>query len=69
VTAETHRAEALAAIYRDLAQAETRVSLCLGGEGDRHELDRQMTLERVQRDIERALDRLHPLLPAFIEEK
>lgn len=65
----TTRDETLAAIYRDLAQAETRVALCLGGEGDRHEIDRQMTLERVQDDLKRALDKLGPLLPTFIEEK
>lgn len=68
MTADAHRAEILAAIYRDLAQAETRVQLCLGGEGDRHEIDQQLTLERVQVDLESALDKLGPLLPTFIEE-
>lgn len=60
---------AIAYTYTELSRAETAITLCLSGEGDRHQLDQHLVLENALTTLERVMDRLYPLLPPFIEGK
>lgn len=59
----------IASAYIELSHAETAVTLCLSGDGDRHQSDKHLALENVLSTLERVMDRIYPLLPPLIEER